>query len=154
MSNHFEFINGCKDVKEEASLNRICKKVADEILQNNYRMNYKAWKFINKFADETGRNIDDLVLDILERFNHEQGALPGELEEKYISLAFNSAAVRKKMIDDNCDFRKAAAAIASNIAKKGIVLVDQELVKKTVTAAELENENGINQNDEVDMDAA
>lgn len=136
--NHFEGDPDRPETKAEASFNQIYKKVADEILRANYNLNHFALKLIDKSVADQEKNTEDLTLAILERFNQNQGALSDGLQKKYISLAFSAGRIKKKMAADNYEFRQAAAAIAVEIAKKRIVLTDQELIKKTVTAAEKE----------------
>lgn len=127
-----------KLVHHDWNQNQLYNRVRQDIMDNTQGfLSEKAQGWINYFADRNGRAVNEVLMNILEKFNEEQGALPDRLKEEYVSVIFSAVNIQKKMAEGNLTFREAAAILAANVKKKKIFL-DEEAVNQAIKTAEME----------------
>jgi len=135
MNNYFEGNDKSRhELRQEREENQVYKKIEQEILDSNYRLNDKVRTLIAAYAIETGEDADAVTLAFLEHFNREQGALLDELGEEYVRLLFSVDNIRKRMIVGK-NFHEAVAALAGDAREKGMNL-DKGAIDKEVKTAE------------------
>jgi hypothetical protein len=61
------------------------------------------------------------LIEILERFNKEEGALPGKLEKQYLDLILDKDKIKQKM-DEGEDFYEIIKSINKDLRQKNIVI--------------------------------
>ena len=116
-------------------INKLYSEVEQKVLDSGQYSLDTAQDLLTEFIEETGGDRTEITLTILERFNHDQGALPDELGETYVRLFFSPEAIKDKMLADNLDFHEAVSALALSAKEKKISL-DKDLIDQAVDEAE------------------
>jgi len=124
-----------KEEKEERSRDKIYQKVVREMIAENKFYLYLSTgmeKKVEDFLIEENVSRDEFDKIVLEIFHKEQGALPGELGDRYMELVYSREEIGKRMGESE-SFYKVIAEIDKELKEKNIFLdknkVD-ELIKE------------------------
>ena len=136
MNNQFEAeIQSREELKKERQENQSYKKIEQEILNSrDYAINDRAQELIAGLAFEQSKSEEEVMLSVLERFNREQGALPGKLGQEYINILFSAENISRRMKESGNNFHETIANIAVAAKEKKIYL-DAEEINRAVALA-------------------
>ncbi|MFA5131200.1 MAG: hypothetical protein WC467_02135 [Patescibacteria group bacterium] len=131
--NKYEAKNGLSKDEQAAKreLGHVFTEFRDIILADkNFAINGKARDILKTLNDFEAKQV-------LEMFNHQEGALPDELAAEYIKLIYSTANISAKMAEGKTYF-EALSAIAWEI-KNAHIELDAELVQAQIklSASEL-----------------
>jgi hypothetical protein len=76
----------------------------------------------NDYNFNNEKGLEDLeLIKMLERFNKEEGTLPGQLEIQYLNLILDKDKIKQKM-DEGEDFYEIIKSINKDLRQKNIVI--------------------------------
>lgn len=104
-----------KEHAEEQEFNRVYNKIREAILNNKkgYTLGAAREIFESLTLSEAKR--------VLEMFNEQEGALPGELGDEYIKLVYSPSGLLEKM-EKGQTFYEAVASLSKDVRDKHIIL--------------------------------
>ncbi len=128
--NHFSK----KDGERERAKQRVYRAVFKDILDSDsYGFNFETNKKFEKIVNETDISNEEMQVYILERFQKDQGALPGELGKRYANLVYSIDKIKSKL-ETGLDFHKAIIDISKEVRDKNIIL-DKDVVNELIDSA-------------------
>lgn len=124
------------DKQQAVNLNRLYAQARELILRSD---NYSFNQVTELLAEQENINQLEAQIFILEKFNRDEGALPGELEEVYLNLKYSPDLWAEKITAGE-DFYDLVKEVNNDLRKKGISL-NNDLIKERVN--ELKKELGV-----------
>ena len=115
---------------EERDFQRLYSRVKEIILNNKNYSWGKSQELIEKSSSSTSIAESEIILNILERFYLEEGALPGQLEDEYINLLYSPEKITDRLVRGE-DFYEVIKEINRETRDRGIIL-SSELVGQQI----------------------
>jgi len=125
--NKYEINNQSREERsQERDFQHLYRQVREIILNNQDYSWGDSRRKIEKYSQLTKLSQTEIILNIMEKFNSDEGALPGQLEDEYINL-FYSPERLKENLDQRENFYDIINQWQGEIKGKGIILNNEKV---------------------------
>lgn len=118
-----------QEKKMKKSFNRLYSKARELILKDKDYSFHQVLDLVSESDDKPINSASEMSIKILEKFNQDEGALPGKLEEAYLDLILDKSVLQERL-ESGEDFHDIIKNINEELRQKKIVVNKDLLASK------------------------